>query len=205
MGLEWDSHRSRRERSNRNRSGDDGGGDTCILRTMGFDVSRFQGDVDEELVCPICSGVLEDPVQVGLSRVFDPENGIPAIYPFSPNLYRSLLRVVARGTFSSSTRERVANLHVEYISVFVRRDPGEVRILVILRPRTDRRETQFRKREDLQDSVRFRATREKEREFSNTITFRALLRFPRFPVVLVPVVTSLEIRANEIRAFANIG
>ncbi|XP_012287403.1 E3 ubiquitin-protein ligase NRDP1 isoform X2 [Orussus abietinus] len=30
---------------------------------MGFDVHRFQGDVDEELLCPICSGVLEDPVQ----------------------------------------------------------------------------------------------------------------------------------------------
>ncbi|XP_017755208.1 PREDICTED: E3 ubiquitin-protein ligase NRDP1 isoform X2 [Eufriesea mexicana] len=30
---------------------------------MGFDVNRFQGEVDEELVCPICSGVLEDPVQ----------------------------------------------------------------------------------------------------------------------------------------------
>ncbi|XP_015437832.1 PREDICTED: E3 ubiquitin-protein ligase NRDP1 isoform X2 [Dufourea novaeangliae] len=30
---------------------------------MGFDVNRFQGEVDEELVCAICSGVLEDPVQ----------------------------------------------------------------------------------------------------------------------------------------------
>jgi E3 ubiquitin-protein ligase NRDP1 len=30
---------------------------------MGFDINRFQGDVDEELVCPICSGVLEDPLQ----------------------------------------------------------------------------------------------------------------------------------------------
>lgn len=34
---------------------------------MGFDLVRFHGDVDEELVCPICSGVLEDPVQVSLS------------------------------------------------------------------------------------------------------------------------------------------
>lgn len=34
---------------------------------MGFDVQRFQGEVDEELVCPICSGVLEDPVQVNHS------------------------------------------------------------------------------------------------------------------------------------------
>lgn len=31
---------------------------------MGFDVTRFQGDVDEELLCPICSEVLEDPLQV---------------------------------------------------------------------------------------------------------------------------------------------
>ncbi|KOB74352.1 Early girl [Operophtera brumata] len=30
---------------------------------MGFDIKRFQGDVDEELICPICSGVLEDPLQ----------------------------------------------------------------------------------------------------------------------------------------------
>lgn len=31
---------------------------------MGYELTRFQGDVDEELVCPICSGVLEEPVQV---------------------------------------------------------------------------------------------------------------------------------------------
>ncbi|XP_077864327.1 E3 ubiquitin-protein ligase NRDP1-like [Saccoglossus kowalevskii] len=30
---------------------------------MGFEIGRFQGEVDEELVCPICSGVLEEPVQ----------------------------------------------------------------------------------------------------------------------------------------------
>lgn len=30
---------------------------------MGFELTRFQGEVDEELVCPICSGVLEDPLQ----------------------------------------------------------------------------------------------------------------------------------------------
>lgn len=35
----------------------------CVCE-MGFDLERFQGDVDEELVCPICSAVLEDPVQV---------------------------------------------------------------------------------------------------------------------------------------------
>lgn len=34
---------------------------------MGYDVGRFQGDVDEDLICPICSGVLEEPVQVGVA------------------------------------------------------------------------------------------------------------------------------------------
>lgn len=34
---------------------------------MGYDVTRFQGDVDEDLICPICSGVLEEPVQVSQS------------------------------------------------------------------------------------------------------------------------------------------
>lgn len=35
---------------------------------MGFEIKRFQGDgdVDEELICPICSGVLEDPLQVSI-------------------------------------------------------------------------------------------------------------------------------------------
>ena len=28
---------------------------------MGYDVNRFEGSVDEELICPICSAVLEDP------------------------------------------------------------------------------------------------------------------------------------------------
>ena len=28
---------------------------------MGYDVVRFEGSVDEELICPICSAVLEDP------------------------------------------------------------------------------------------------------------------------------------------------
>lgn len=35
---------------------------------MGYDVTRFQGDVDEDLICPICSGVLEEPVQVSGSK-----------------------------------------------------------------------------------------------------------------------------------------
>lgn len=33
---------------------------------MGYDLHRFQGEVDEELTCPICSGVLEEPLQVSL-------------------------------------------------------------------------------------------------------------------------------------------
>lgn len=37
---------------------------------MGYDVGRFQGDVDEDLICPICSGVLEEPVQVGVGDEF---------------------------------------------------------------------------------------------------------------------------------------
>jgi hypothetical protein len=31
---------------------------------MGYEIGRFEGEVDEELLCPICSCVLEDPVQV---------------------------------------------------------------------------------------------------------------------------------------------
>jgi len=31
---------------------------------MGYDIARFEGEIDEELLCPICSSVLEDPVQV---------------------------------------------------------------------------------------------------------------------------------------------
>jgi len=31
---------------------------------MGIELARFAGDVDDELVCPICMAVLEDPVQV---------------------------------------------------------------------------------------------------------------------------------------------
>lgn len=38
---------------------------------MGFELDRFQGDVDEELVCPICSGVLEDPLQVTFFSLFE--------------------------------------------------------------------------------------------------------------------------------------
>uniref|UniRef100_A0A1I8H783 E3 ubiquitin-protein ligase NRDP1 n=1 Tax=Macrostomum lignano TaxID=282301 RepID=A0A1I8H783_9PLAT len=30
---------------------------------MGFELARFEGEVDEELICPICGGVLDVPVQ----------------------------------------------------------------------------------------------------------------------------------------------
>ncbi|KAK9499520.1 hypothetical protein O3M35_002543 [Rhynocoris fuscipes] len=30
---------------------------------MGFEINRFTGEVDDELLCPICSGVLEEPLQ----------------------------------------------------------------------------------------------------------------------------------------------
>lgn len=30
---------------------------------MGYDLNRFEGEVDEELICSICGGVLEEPVQ----------------------------------------------------------------------------------------------------------------------------------------------
>lgn len=33
---------------------------------MGYELTRFQGNVDEELVCPICAGVLEEPLQAAL-------------------------------------------------------------------------------------------------------------------------------------------
>ncbi|KAG8191602.1 hypothetical protein JTE90_018535 [Oedothorax gibbosus] len=29
---------------------------------MGYDITRFEGEVDEDLICPICSGVLEEPL-----------------------------------------------------------------------------------------------------------------------------------------------
>lgn len=40
-----------------------------ISGNMGYELNRFQGDVDEELVCPICSGVLEEPLQVGIPHI----------------------------------------------------------------------------------------------------------------------------------------
>ena len=37
---------------------------SSVLDTMGYEIGRFEGDVDEELICPICSGVMEEPLQV---------------------------------------------------------------------------------------------------------------------------------------------
>lgn len=33
---------------------------------MGYELTRFQGNVDEELICPICKCVLEEPLQAAL-------------------------------------------------------------------------------------------------------------------------------------------
>ena len=42
---------------------------------MGYDVSRFEGSVDEELICPICSAVLEDPrLAPEYEKYFIPKN-----------------------------------------------------------------------------------------------------------------------------------
>jgi hypothetical protein len=52
---------------------------------MGFEVNRFQGEVDEELVCPICSGVLEDPLQVRMDGILQNSNfccGVLGTYVF---------------------------------------------------------------------------------------------------------------------------
>ena len=37
---------------------------------MGWDVDRFPGEVDSELICCICTGVLEDPVESPCRHVF---------------------------------------------------------------------------------------------------------------------------------------
>lgn len=37
-----------------------------MKKKMGYELTRFQGDVDEELVCPICAGVLEEPLQAAV-------------------------------------------------------------------------------------------------------------------------------------------
>lgn len=43
---------------------------------MGFDVVRFRGEVDEELICPICSGVLEEPLQVSINKIIYVHNSL---------------------------------------------------------------------------------------------------------------------------------
>lgn len=52
---------------------------SAVVGAMGFEVNRFQGEVDEELICPICSGVLEDPLQVSFFG-FMLINCIPVIF-----------------------------------------------------------------------------------------------------------------------------
>lgn len=54
---------------------------------MGFDLTRFQGEVDEELLCPICSEVLEEPLQVSCFHS-------PGLYVFlklNQSLYREYI------------------------------------------------------------------------------------------------------------------
>ena len=36
---------------------------TQLNQQMGYDLGRFEGDIDEELICCICREVLRDPVQ----------------------------------------------------------------------------------------------------------------------------------------------
>jgi len=36
----------------------------CVQTKMGFDSARFIDEVDAELICSICHGILEDPRQV---------------------------------------------------------------------------------------------------------------------------------------------
>lgn len=37
---------------------------------MGFDVTRFTSPVDEELICAICSGVMENPRQAECEHAY---------------------------------------------------------------------------------------------------------------------------------------
>lgn len=50
---------------------------------MGYDLNRFKGDVDEELICSICSGVLEDPVQVCFFLTVDLTSSLTDLSLFS--------------------------------------------------------------------------------------------------------------------------
>lgn len=47
-----------------------------LILIMGYDLNRFEGYVDEELVCPICSGVLEEPLQVRSTLLIESGSGI---------------------------------------------------------------------------------------------------------------------------------
>lgn len=54
---------------------------------MGFEIKRFQGDVDEELICPICSGVLEDPLQVCVVFYSAFSGGVCALFCWYLNVF----------------------------------------------------------------------------------------------------------------------
>lgn len=59
---------------------------------MGFDIVRFVGEVDEELLCPICTGVLQDPVQVKRFR----------LHPFTIRLHYAAERNTVIRSISTS-------------------------------------------------------------------------------------------------------
>lgn len=58
---------------------------------MGYDIARFQGDVDEELICPICSGVLEEPLHVSMKIInnFRYRKNAALYYLCDPGLVKS--------------------------------------------------------------------------------------------------------------------
>ena len=41
---------------------------------MGYKPSRFQGDVDDNLICPLCSCVLKEPLQVNRFKTYSSRN-----------------------------------------------------------------------------------------------------------------------------------
>ena len=41
-----------------------------VLHTMGYDVARFVGEISEELICSICSEILENPLTTDCEHLF---------------------------------------------------------------------------------------------------------------------------------------
>lgn len=80
---------------------------------MGYDVTRFQGEVDEDLLCPICSGVLEEPVQAGpcsaylSSFLWNVSHVSLCFRPHTVNMH-SVMRVSLSGSPSSRSAQWTA-------------------------------------------------------------------------------------------------